>query len=280
MLRYAYRNNKIKYLSDMAKQDTGYMGGFRGSLGPAVGYQWNGKWCVRSKPGYMTNPRSAKQMEHRAMFRQQVQLAARMRWGVTTGLTAVAREAGMTAFNLFVSINQQAFSLVDGQMAVQWSELQLSGGPVAPVAAGQVQVEAGNVLKATFVKNPHHLPANNYDRVYLYLYSPLLEEGFLAAAVYRREQRVGVSLPDYFAGQALQLYYMVEDDRGRFSPTVYGGEVILAETAISTAAPTVSEPEHAPVPVAVAGPVATAAEPTAEAAPPEPPSPGGQLSLW
>lgn len=102
----------------MAKIGNGYMGGFSGSLGPAVGYQWNGKWCLRSKPAMVRNPRTVKQMEHRALFRQQVRLAAQMRWAVTTALTDVARESGMTSYNLFVSLNQQAFSQVEGELAV------------------------------------------------------------------------------------------------------------------------------------------------------------------
>lgn len=35
-------NNKY---SVMAKQTAGYLSGFSGKLGTAVGYMWNEKWC-------------------------------------------------------------------------------------------------------------------------------------------------------------------------------------------------------------------------------------------
>lgn len=221
----------------MAKIDRGYMGGFSGSLGTAVGYVWNGKWCLRSRPSLVHNPRTVKQMAHRAMFRQQVQLAAHMRWGVNKGLTALAREVGMTAYNLFVSINQQAFSEVGGQLSVDWSQLQLSNGPVAPVSFGTPMVGDDNVLSVSFVKNPLHMRADNYDHVYLYVYCPELERDYLAMPVYRRQQRISVSLPDAFAGRELQVYGFVEDAQGRLSPTLYAG--------IATSTPA---PEEQPAP--------------------------------
>ena len=100
----------------MAKQQNGYLGGFTGRLGTAVGYQWNGKWCLRRMPAQMTNPQTVKQMEHRQAFKEQVQLAAGMRQVIVAGLTAEARQLGMTSYNLFVHLNQQAFSMVEGGM--------------------------------------------------------------------------------------------------------------------------------------------------------------------
>ena len=60
----------------MAKQSEGYLGGFSGRLGPAVGYMWNGKWCLRSHQQFVHNPRTAAQVEHRELFKQQVQLVS------------------------------------------------------------------------------------------------------------------------------------------------------------------------------------------------------------
>jgi hypothetical protein len=93
----------------MAKFSNGFMGPFSGKLGPAVGYTWNGKWCMRSYQKYIKNPRTEAQQAHRAMFKQEVQLAARMRQVISRTMTDPARENGMTAYNLFVKINQEAF---------------------------------------------------------------------------------------------------------------------------------------------------------------------------
>ncbi len=260
----------------MAKIDNGYLGGFAGKLGPAVGYQWNGKWCLRSKPGMVRNPRTAKQMEHRDMFRQEVQLAARMRWAVTTCLTAAAREAGMTSYNLFVSINQPAFSLVDGQLAVDWPALQFSGGPLAPVAFETPSIDGNNVLTISFVKNPEHLRASDYENVALYVYCPDLGSGFLSSPVYRRDKSLSISLPDAFAGHEVQLYGYVFDRMGRFSPTIYAGCIVVEPSANDT-----ETVETEPVAMPSAPLNATAVPPVEPLrTTPTPTAPPNQLSLW
>lgn len=214
----------------MAKQSAGYMGGFSGRLGPAVGYMWNGVWCVRARQRYPRNPRTKAQVAQRDLFKAEVRLAASMRWAVTTALTESARAAHMTSYNLFVHLNQQAFSLVDGQLAVDWSRLRLSVGDVREVSFGQPQWTADGVLTVAFDK----CGGANYDRVHLYVYCPSLGQGFLAAPVYRRTKSVSVLLPDEMAGQEVHVYGMVEGERGGWSPTAYAGALTLDEAAMDS----------------------------------------------
>ncbi|MCR5444982.1 MAG: DUF6266 family protein [Bacteroidales bacterium] len=209
----------------MAKIGQGFMGGFSGRLGPAVGYQWNGKWCLRSRPVMIKNPRTAAQQEHRTLFREEVRLAARMSRAINRTLTEAARAAGMTSYNLFVSINQHCFSLVDGQLAVDYASLVLSMGPVAPVRFGTPQVEEGITLTVPFERNPEHTRAGGLDMVSLYVYCPAIGKGYLAAPVYRKAQSISVVLSDDFAGQEWHLYGFVADEHGLFSETIYGGTV-------------------------------------------------------
>ena len=211
----------------MAKQNINMTGGFSGRLGQMVGYQWNGRWCLRMRPQRVHNPRTAAQQASRALFSGAVQLAARMRWGVTEGLRQTAREAGMTAYNAFVSLNQHAFSMEDGVFGVDYSALRLSTGPVAPVAVSGASVGDGNVLTVSFEKNPMRMKSGGHDMVHLYVYSAEAGSGYLAAAVYRRQGRVAVTLPDLLAGQELHVYMYTSDAAGRHSETAYGGTVTL-----------------------------------------------------
>ena len=205
----------------MAKQGIGYPGAFNGRLGAAVGYCWNGKWCLRSLPTRVRNPRTEAQVEHREAFKAQVKLAARMRQAVLAGLTHAAREVGMTSYNLFVSINQPAFGMEGGAMTTDYSMLQLSAGPVAPVAFETVAVDEHNVLSVSFEANPTHMRADVYDGVRVYVYSAELGRGYLTAPVYRRSKRLSASLPDVFDGRELHVYAFVQDREGRCSETVY-----------------------------------------------------------
>ena len=237
----------------------GYLGGFQGRMGPTVGYQWRGKWVVRTFSSHPRNPRTAAQQEHRMLFKQQVQLAGRLNWVLRETLDLVSMEHGMTPCNYFVMRNQEAFGTIttpsplrgtppqEGEtgkaeqtpqslrdsspslgeqqttLAVDWERLVLSEGPVAPVAFGAPEVTDRTTLVVPFERNPLHVRADNYDRVYIYVYCPEIECGFFSAPVYRREQRLAVVLPESFAGREVQLWGMVQDAAGRWSQTIYIG---------------------------------------------------------
>ena len=222
----------------MAKLEGNTFGGFRGKLGNVVGYSWKGVWCVRTLPARVRNPRSEAQQRHRALFAEEVRLAGRMGWALNLGLAAVADELHMTPQNVFVKANQGAFGpaaaaggvqtaadSVPGNsiagLAVDWSALIVSAGPVAPVAVGTPAVDDGGVLTVAFEKNPLHLRADKFDQVHLYVYCPALNAGYLAAPVYRKEQTVSLVLPDGMAGQECHLYAFVTDKEGRASETAY-----------------------------------------------------------
>ena len=197
------------------------MGGFSGKLGPAVGYRWNGIWVLRSRPEYVRNPRTEAQMRCRNRFKASVQLAAAMRMAVAQGFTAIAREHGMTAYNVFVSANQPCFDMRDGQFVVDWRRLSLSEGPVAPVVFGVPSVDERNVLSVSFDRNGGARMSRPHDYVYLYVYCPDLQDGLLAAPVYRRDRVVRLMLPETFVGRELLLYGFVQDDKGVGSSTCF-----------------------------------------------------------
>ncbi len=208
----------------MAKQTEGFLGGFNGKLGPVVGYRWKGIWCMRSQSRVVNNPRTAAQQEHRALFKAEVQLAGRMRWALNLGFKAVGDEVSLTPMNLFVKVNQGAFGSAQGRLAVDYAALQVSGGPVAPVALTEAVVDEDNVLNVKFEKNPLRRTCAAFDNVYFWVYNEELQEGYLSNPVYRRAQRVAVALPDeLLAGgtPALHIYAFAMDAQGRCSETAY-----------------------------------------------------------
>ena len=209
----------------------GYMGPFSGRLGTAVGDMWNGKCCARSYQKIVNNPRTPEQVAHREMFKQEVQLAARMRWAVVKTMTDMARAAGMTAYNLFVKENQHAFSLgrrseVGGQsmevsdefsLQVDYANLRMSMGDVPGVVAESVERTDDNVLNVSFVRGT----GRGFDQVNLYVYAPELGKGYMAAPVYRRDRRVSVALPDEFADVELHAWFMVQSEDGNWSDSTH-----------------------------------------------------------
>lgn len=207
----------------MAKQENGYLGGFKGKLGPAVGYRWKNVWCLRSKPTKANNPRTEAQQAHRAMFREEVRLAGKMRWAVNIGFKALSDELDMTALNLFVKANQQAFSSESDRFTVDYTHLAVSDGPVAPVEVTAWSVDVDNVLTVKFEKNPLHLSCSQFDNVYVWVWCPEAGVGYLANPVYRRAKRLSTLLPQLMEGQEIHVYAFVQDEHGLCSPTAYGG---------------------------------------------------------
>ena len=157
------------------------------------------------------------------MFKREVQLAASMSWAVNMGFKELAYEMRMTSYNLFVHLNQGAFSLEDGVFVVDYSALRLSSGQRAAVAFGVPVWDEENVLTVSFDNDGSGLRADRYDNVYLYAYCPDRESGFMASPVYRRAKKVSVALPDSFAGHEVHLYGMVCSADGMWSETVYAG---------------------------------------------------------
>ena len=221
----------------MAKQIHGPLGGFVGKLGPLIGYRWRGRWCVRTRPQHVHNPRTEAQQRHRSLFRAEVQLAARMRWPIAMALTDEARRRHMTAQNLFVRLNHGLWQPADNPAcaaAPDYSRLQLSTGRLEAVCGVRAEVDADGVLRVRFDRCRPEQRAYAYDEVFLYAYSPSAGAGYLFNSVYRRTGRIDVLPPDWLQTDDLQLYLMCRSSDGRWSATVHaavdGGNT---ETAVN-----------------------------------------------
>ena len=101
----------------MAKQRFGINDAYRGTVGTVIGYEWRGKWCLRSRPLRVRNPRTAKQQSNRLLFKQMVDLASHMKMALRKGLRGVSLGMHITECNLFVKRNKECFSLdAEGQL--------------------------------------------------------------------------------------------------------------------------------------------------------------------
>ena len=201
----------------MAKQNYGILDGYRGTVGPVIGYQWRGRWCLRARPRRVHNPRTEAQQEHRMLFRDMVKLAGHLKQALRTGLRMASLAEKMTECNLFVKMNKEHFT----PQGVDYRALEISRGPVAPVAFVEAEVGEDNVLRVTFEKNPLHMRANGDDEIYVYAFCPAEQRGVLSAPVYRRSKSLSLSLPDEWSGQEVHFYGFVVDYQQQASETVY-----------------------------------------------------------
>ena len=206
----------------MAKQHYGINDGYRGTVGTVIGYQWRGKWCLRSRPRFVRNPRTPKQMAARGIFSSASRLASRMHSVLRLGMRSEALKMHRTECNHFMSLNAPCFSLVDSQLQVDYENLLVAVGPVAPVGFGTPTSDA-SLITIPFERNPLHLSSSSDDEVYLYAWCPELQQGILSTPAYRRQRQVTISLPDNWVGLEVHLYGFVTDYAGRASDSTYIG---------------------------------------------------------
>ena len=207
----------------MAKQRFGINDAYRGTVGTVIGYEWRGKWCLRSRPLRVRNPRTAKQQNNRLLFKQMVDLASHMKMALRKGLRGVSLGMHITECNLFVKRNKECFSLdAEGQLVVDWERLIVSEGEVPAPVFQAPSVETGSVI-VPFAPCAEGERASGDDEVYLYAYCPEMKEGTLSAPAYRRMGSVQLALPERWQGKEVHLYGFAVDYEGNASATVYIG---------------------------------------------------------
>ena len=207
----------------MATVPYGITGPFIGRVGTVVGYMWKGRNCMRSYVAHIRYPNTAEQQRERDWFVSMVRFASAARPALKLGMCRHAKEAGMTEGNYFVMMNKQRFAHVDGEVIVDYSKLTLSYGSAADVYFHPARFEENEVLTVDFEKYALSLRASGDDSVYLYVYAPACGEGCLSAPTPRRNKRVSLQLPTWWAGQEVHVYGFVVDREGRPSNTTYVG---------------------------------------------------------
>ena len=238
------------------------MAGFSGRLGNLIGYRWRGRMCVRTMPSHYRDARTPEQLQQRALFKAVVRFAAKARQVLKKGMNAVSLDAQMTESNYFMRVNKRCFALAAGtqsprlrndeagsadiegettakqdELIVDYENLLLADGPVAPVAFYEPQMVDETTLSVDFEKNPLHRAVKWEDLVYLVAYCPELGDFDISAPVYRRSNRLTMSLNPYWVGREVHLWGFVVDGNGRASQSQYlGGGIMGGEETDAQAA--------------------------------------------
>ncbi len=209
----------------MGKQTEGIQGGYRGSVGPVVGYMWRGQWCVRAKPRFFHDAKTDKQLEQRALFKASVSFAGSLKEILRVGFHVPSLKVHKTECNYFLMVNKGCFAMSGEELMVDYEQLSVSEGPVAPVAFANVECGMRNEeLVIPFEKNPEHRNCNSSDKVYVAALCPARGEALLSLPVYRRTKSITVELPEAWRDETVHLYGFVQDNAGRCSESVYIGE--------------------------------------------------------
>ena len=233
----------INTITAMGKTGNGFLGGFSGRLGNVIGYEWRGKMCVRSMPGQYNDAKTPRQLAQRALFKAVVRFASRAGDVLRIGLQTASINAQMTESNYFMRLNKGCFSIVEGGgedaaanqnvLSVDYENLILADGPVAPVAFAAPRMVEETTVGVDFESNPLHRTVHRDDKVYLVAYIPEKEAFIISQPFYRGQKYAEVEFPSYRAGKEMYLWGFVVDRAGRASQSQYLGngdfEAVLPE---------------------------------------------------
>lgn len=212
----------FKTTKNMATIKNGFLDAFEGKLGPAVGYRWKGRPCVRSYQPYPHDPCTPAQLAHRRLFGTISRLGSYMLKAVQIGFRGPATEHQTTEKNCFVRTNKGCVSLNGDEVCIDYSALVLADGSLQTVEFGQPQVE-GVTVTVPFAADAGQ--ANDY--VLLYAYAPSLCRGQLSLPAYRHQEGVAITLPDRWTGLDVHLYGFCWDRNLQCSPSTYLGQLIF-----------------------------------------------------
>ncbi len=201
----------------------GINGPFVGKVGPVVGYLWKGKACMRAYNRQVNYPNTLMQQHQRDWFVSMVRFASKATAALQLGFARRAEEAQMTEGNYFVRQNKQHFHSENGVLSVDYSKLKIASGAAADVYFKSPRFEENETIVVEFEKNTMSFRASSSDKIYVYVYAPELEEGFLSAPVERRQKSLSMRLPQHWSGVEVHLYGFVIDREGRSSESTYIG---------------------------------------------------------
>ncbi len=211
----------------MGTVGNGFAGGFSGRLGNVIGYQWRGRWCVRSMPSQYRDARSEMQLAQRALFRQMMNFISRAKKVLKVGLQKASLDAQMSECNYFMSINKRCFSMDGDVLSVDYESLRLSEGPVAPVAFYVPQMVDDLTVSVGFDKNPLRRAVKSGDEVYLVAYCPEVDDFALSSPSYRYAGNIEMVFNRLWRGREVHLWGFVRDRAGRASLCQYIGCGVL-----------------------------------------------------
>lgn len=221
----------------MSKTSKNVLGDQRGQIGKVVGKVVDGVQMYSAHTDAVKNPRTPKQIAHRARFAASVKLGKAMSGAVKVGFKNTAAKHKLTsAFNIFVKgcIRHTTYNAETGQTTIDYPSVELAEGDTPFVSFTGVSFNEALKVTASYSGNSDIPGADNDDSVYVVVYAPALSKSMMATGL-RSAGSVTVNLPSNFAGETVHVWGFVKssvDDVVRIDN--YGITLSPGECSMST----------------------------------------------
>lgn len=192
----------------MSKTSKNVLGDQRGQIGKVVGKVVDGVQMYSAHTDSVKNPRTPKQVSHRARFSEAIRLGKAMPGALNIGLkNSAAKLRLISAFNIFVKKNiwHITYNAETELTTVDYPHVEFSEGDTPFVSFTGVSFNVALTVTASFSGNSDIPGAYADDSVYMVVYAPAIGKSMMATGT-RADSSVSVVLPSVFAGETVHVW--------------------------------------------------------------------------
>lgn len=186
----------------------------KGKMGNAIFTKMYDKNVLRSKPIEVYNPRTAKQMKQRGLFKATTSLASQLLCVIRDGYSEVKNMSGYNAFtkdNLGKSVIRE-----DEDIVINWEDLVIAKGTAVSLRSVEKEAAGENGLKIEWPFEEGLCDGSGDDTVNVVVINR--ETGnveLINDSAIREDKEVTITLPGAIAGYAIYLYVAEVDTKKR-----------------------------------------------------------------
>jgi Family of unknown function (DUF6266) len=210
----------------MGTIEKGFMGGFKGLLGPAVGSKWKGKTVIKSRPPKKrTGPTSDAQLQQQAKFSLIVAFLKPLR--PLLDLTyKKAAASDMSGLNKAFSANKDAITGVFPAFTIDFAKAVLSSGTILNADVASAASTAAGKVVFTWTDNSDGVGALSSDLAYVAVYNEQLKRWVQNSKIAARSAGTCTIDTPAFSGKTVQTYIgFMSADQKKISPSLFTGAV-------------------------------------------------------
>ena len=210
----------------MGTIEKGYMGGFKGILGTAVGSKWKSKSVIKSRPpAKRTTPSTELQLQQQAKFKLLITFLKPIR--TLLNLTLKKPAGGdMSGHNMAFSINKNAITGLYPAFSMDYSKVLLSQGSLENADAPSAASTASGKLVFTWTDNSDGENTLISDTAFVAAYCEEKKRWVQKQQIATRNAGSCSLDVAAFSGKQVQTYIgFMSADRKKISDSIYTGIV-------------------------------------------------------
>lgn len=205
----------------------GILGGFSGKVGTVIGGSWKGIAYMRSIAQSVKNPRSTKQVAHRAKFIMLIDLLKQFSDFIAISFKEYAKK--MSEFNAAFQINYNNGVISDTypNLTVDASKLVVARGSLTGVPSATAEINSG-MIKTSWTDNTGEGDASADDKVLLVFYNTAKDQIVANANTgkTRSNGSYSTTIVEAWGGDTVACYLAFRKaDGSAVSDSVYAGTV-------------------------------------------------------